>query len=72
MQLEKLDLLEKRLNRFIEHFAQLTEENDFLRQRLETQAERLKELESEVEFHAFVFVCSFLYRESRDAGFNPL
>jgi cell division septum initiation protein DivIVA len=48
MQLEKLDLLEKRLSRFIEQYAQLKDENEFLSKRLETQAERLEELEAEV------------------------
>jgi cell division septum initiation protein DivIVA len=52
MQLEKLDLLEKRLSRFIEQYAQLKEEKEFLSKRLKTQAERLEELEAEVAAHS--------------------
>ena len=47
MQLEKLDLLEKRLGQFVERFAQLKEENAFLRQRLESQTARVEALEKE-------------------------
>lgn len=49
MKLEKLDLLETRLGRFIERHAQMKEENNVLRQRLESQAGRLRELEREVD-----------------------
>ena len=48
MQLEKLDLLEQRLGRFVERFAKLKEENLSLHKRLEAQAARLEELETEV------------------------
>ena len=47
MQLEKMDLLEKRLEQFVERFAQLKEENAFLRQQLESRTARVEELEKE-------------------------
>lgn len=48
MHLEKLGLLEKRLGRFIERFEQLVAENMRLHERLEAQAQRVRELEEEV------------------------
>lgn len=48
MQLEKLDLLEQRLGRFVDRFARLKEENEELRKKLEAQANMIGELEAEV------------------------
>lgn len=48
MQTEKLDLLEKRLGHFVARFKELEEENRSLRQSLESQAARLREMEEEV------------------------
>lgn len=48
MQSEKLDLLEKRLGIFVERFNTLSEENKRLRQSLDSQAARLREMEEEV------------------------
>lgn len=48
MQTEKLDLLEKRLGIFVARFNELTEENKRLRQSLEGQAARLREMEEEL------------------------
>ena len=47
MQLEKLDLLEKRLGRFVEQYAQLKEEKSLLQSRLDEQTARLKQLEAQ-------------------------
>ena len=48
MHLEKLNLLEDRLNRLIEHFTRLKEERDVLEQRLGSDAGRMRDLEGEV------------------------
>ena len=48
MQLEKLDLLERRLSRFIERYAQLKEENELLAKRLQAKANELRDLEAKV------------------------
>ena len=48
MQLEKLDLLERRLSRFIERYTQLKANNELLLRRLESQTEELRELKAEV------------------------
>lgn len=48
MQLEKLDLLERRLSRFIERYTQLKANNELLLKRLETQTDELRELKAEV------------------------
>lgn len=48
MHLEKLNLLEDRLNRLIEHFTRLKEERNVLEQRLAEKAGRLRDLEDEV------------------------
>ena len=48
MQLEKLDLLESRLNQFIEHFTRLKEEKNVLECSLEEKNGRLSDLEQEV------------------------
>lgn len=48
MQLEKLDLLEKRLGLFVARFAGLKGENDALRKSLDEREARLRELEAEV------------------------
>ncbi len=49
MQLEKLNLLENRVNRLIEHFTRLKEEKNVLGRSLEEKAGRLTDLEREVE-----------------------
>ncbi len=51
MHLEKLGLLEKRLDGFIELFEQLVEENQDLHRQLAAREERVKELEEEVLRH---------------------
>ena len=48
MQLEELDLLERRLSRFIERYTQLKKNNELLLKRLESQTEELRELKAEV------------------------
>lgn len=48
MQLEKLDLLERRLSRFIERYTKLKANNELLHKRLQTQSEELRELKAEV------------------------
>lgn len=47
MQLEKLDLLEERLGQFIARYRKLLEENNSLKQALEAESLRVKELEAE-------------------------
>jgi prefoldin subunit 5 len=47
--LEKLDLLEKRLNQLIEHFTRLKEDKNVLERSLEEKGGRLTDLEREVE-----------------------
>ena len=49
MHLEKLDLLEDRLNRLIEHFNRLKEDKNVLERSLEDKNGRLTDLEREVE-----------------------
>ena len=49
MQLEKLSLLEERVNRLIEHFTRLKEDKNVLERSLEEKAGRLTALEREVE-----------------------
>lgn len=56
MQLEKLDLLEKRLGLFVARYTGLVEENSSLKRSLEEQSARLRELEAEVG----------LYRQERE------
>jgi len=48
MQMEKLDLLEKRLGLFAARFTELKEENLRLRRRLDEQTARMREMEAEV------------------------
>ena len=48
MPMEKLNLLESRLNRLIEHFTRLKEERDVLEQRLDENSGRMRDLEGEV------------------------
>ena len=48
MHMEKLNLLEDRLNRLIEHFTRLKEERDVLEQSLAESAGRTRDLEGEV------------------------
>jgi chromosome segregation ATPase len=49
MHLEKLDLLEQRLTRLVDHFNRLKEEKILLERRLEEKTGRLGDLEREVE-----------------------
>ena len=49
MHLEKLSLLEERLNRLIDLYNRLKEENDLLERRLEEKTGRLGDLERELE-----------------------
>ncbi len=49
MHVEKLNLLEKRLEKFVECFAQLKEDNEALRLHLESKSDRIVELEAEVD-----------------------
>jgi FtsZ-binding cell division protein ZapB len=49
MHLEKLDLLENRLNQLIEHFTRLKEDKNVLERSLEEKGGRLTDLEREVE-----------------------
>lgn len=49
MHLEKLSLLEDRLNRLIDHFTRLKEERNVLERSLEEKSQRLRDLEKEVE-----------------------
>lgn len=49
MHSEKLDLLENKLNRFIDHFTRLKEEKGVLELSLEEKVGRVKDLEREVE-----------------------
>jgi chromosome segregation ATPase len=49
MHLEKLDLLEGRLNRLIELFTRLKEEKGVLQRSLEEKSSRVADLEVEVE-----------------------
>ena len=49
MHLEKLDLLEQRLTRLVDHFNRLKEEKTLLERRLEEKTGRLGDLEREVE-----------------------
>lgn len=49
MQLEKLNLLEDRVNRLIEHFTRLKEDKNVLERSLKEKAGRLIDLEREVE-----------------------
>lgn len=49
MHLEKLDLLEQRLTRLVDHFNRLKEEKTLLERRLEEKTGRLGDLELEVE-----------------------
>ena len=46
--MEKLDLLEDRLNRLIEHFTRLKEERDVLERSLDENSGRVRDLEGEV------------------------
>ena len=48
MHLEKLDLLEKELGRLIEQYERLREENELLRQRLESDTKELSELKDQI------------------------
>jgi chromosome segregation ATPase len=49
MHLEKLNLLEQRLTRLVDHFNRLKEEKTLLERRLEEKTGRLGDLEREVE-----------------------
>jgi chromosome segregation ATPase len=49
MHLEKLNLLEQRLARLVDHFTRLKEEKTLLERRLEEKTGRLGDLEREVE-----------------------
>lgn len=49
MHLEKLNLLEDRINRLIEHFTRLKEEKGVLEHSLEEKIGRVNDLEREVE-----------------------
>ncbi len=49
MHLEKLNLLEDRVNRLIEHFTRLREDKSVLERSLEEKVGRLTDLEREVE-----------------------